>query len=421
MLTPDDVRNVVFSGAWRKERGYDEAQVDRFLARVEATLRGKRMVTARDVLTARFSPRKKGRRAYKKVQVDRFLDRVALTLMKLEVRDEDEVPRKHRLRSGGEANAFGTPRRRRAREAAEQPVPGQPAVEQPAAQSAAEQPAPETPPAPVGPRRPERPDPEAARRQQPQPPQASPPAEQPPVPTAAPPTVQTPAPVAAAIPQTVQTPVPAAVPPTAQTPVPAAPPAPVPQTPVPPPSAQTTAPQSAAAPQRTESSAPSPSSQNGRATASASEMVRDPARFGVLEPAKSRSTALDKAEVDAFMDRVQATLRGADTVSPKDVLNAQFNPPRPGMPGYDKEGVLAFLKAVSASIHNITARNLRPVDPAEVQRNGQGNGSNPRPTVDQQPTMTIPTVQPDDPAPAGAFPARLSGNLQTGQSASQRG
>jgi DivIVA domain-containing protein len=360
MLTPDDVRNVVFSGAWRKERGYDEAEVDRFLARVEATLRGKRMLTARDVLTARFSPRKKGARAYKKSQVDRFLDKVALTLMKLEVRDEDELPRRHRLRSGGEAKTPGGRRRRRAEP--QDDAPEQPAVEQPAAQE------------PARPRRPERPDQEATGRQLPkaqQPRPANPPVP-PPAPAPAPPTVQTPAP----------------------SPVPAPPPA---QAPMP---------------------------QPRQATASASELVRDPARFGALEPAKSPSTALDKAEVDAFMDRVQATLRGADTISSKDVLNAQFNPPGPGMPAYDKEGVLAFLKVVSVSIQNLTARNLRPVNPAGVppNGNGQGTGPTPQPAGDQRPTTTnMPPVKPDGPPPSGAFPARLSGNLHTGQNASQRG
>ncbi|MFC7340192.1 DivIVA domain-containing protein [Saccharopolyspora griseoalba] len=372
MLTPDDVRNVVFSGAWRKERGYDEAEVDRFLARVEATLRGKRLVTARDVVTARFSPRKKGARAYKKSQVDRFLDQVALTLMKLEVRDEEELPRKHRLRSGAGAKTSGG--RRRWAEPQDD-APEQPAPEQHAAgQHPAEQP---TSQQPARPRRPERPDPEATRGQLPQRPRPAQPAQPP---RATPRPVLPPAAVAAEAPETVQAPAPAPPPPQ----VPRA----------------------------------------AQATASASEMVRDPARFGALEPAKSLSSALDKAEVDAFMDRVQATLRGADAVSSKDVLNARFNPPGPGMPGYDEEGVLAFLKVVAVSIQNLTARNLRPVAPSAASPDGSGRGTGPipQPAGDQRPTTTnVRPIAPDGSPPAGAFPARLSGDLQTGQNASQPG
>lgn len=388
MLTPDDVRNVVFSGAWRRERGYDEAEVDRFLARVEATLRGKRLVTARDVLTAEFSPRKKGARAYKKSQVDRFLDKVALTLMKLEVRDEDGAPRRHRLASeGGDPPSRGEGTARVRRRAEPRPDgPEQPAPEQPRA----EQPAPELPAAQEGaahPRRPERPDAET-RRQLPQ--RRSTQSQQGSAsgPTPAQPSAPVPAPQAAS---------------SGRAPAP-----PQPQQP------------------------PQPAPQLAAGAASASELVRDPARFGALEPAKSQSTALDKGEVDAFMDRVQATLRGADTISSKDVLGARFNPPAPGRPGYDKEGVIAFLKVISMSIQNLTSRNMHPVDPAAVAAqqnangqpnpNGQGRGRPQPPPTDQRATST--NLRPVNDAggqsapaagQAGAFPAQVRGDLRAGQ------
>ncbi|WP_145739498.1 DivIVA domain-containing protein [Saccharopolyspora dendranthemae] len=260
MLTPDDVRNVVFGRAWRKERGYDEAEVDHFLGRVEATLRGKQLVTARDVLTTKFSPRARGGRAYKKVQVDEFLDKVALTLMKLEVRADE----------------------RRKSRPAEEPARG-------SGETA------KKPEEVAGERLPQRPVREPAQI------------------------------VEAAAPREVA-----------------------------------------------------------------------PERFRGLQPATSQSSALDKAEVDAFMDRVQATLRGMDDLTPNDVLNAVFNPPAPGMPGYDEAGVLAFLVMVSSSIRNITrstGTNMRPVT---------ATGTNMRPVSAGAGPATGTNMRP---VPAGAGPA----------------
>ncbi|MER7015423.1 DivIVA domain-containing protein [Saccharopolyspora sp. NPDC000359] len=200
MLTPDDVRNVVFARAWRRERGYDEAEVDAFLQRVVATLRGKRVVTARDVLTVRFSTRKRGSRAYKKAQVDAFLDQVALTLMKREVQEERNRPVVRRTEPGS----------RVVRRAEQQAVPR---IEQP-------------------------------------------------------------------------------------------------------------------------------------------ELVAHPG----FDQAGPQQPALDKAEVDAFVDRVAATLRGADTLTAQDLLTARFNPPKPGHPGYQEAGVVAFLVMVSASLKHLAPR-----------------------------------------------------------------
>ncbi len=50
------------------------------------------------------------------------------------------------------------------------------------------------------------------------------------------------------------------------------------------------------------------------------------------------------------MDRVEATLRGADELTAQDVLNARFNPPGPGQPGYQEASVFAFLVMVSTII-----------------------------------------------------------------------
>ncbi|KAA5826064.1 DivIVA domain-containing protein [Saccharopolyspora hirsuta] len=201
MLTPDDVRNVVFARAWRRERGYDEAEVDAFLERVVATLRGKPVVTARDVLTVRFSPRKRGSRAYKKTQVDAFLDQIALTLMKREVREDRKRPVTRRA----------------------EPKP---------------RPQPKT---------------EIVRRSE-EPKQA--------------------------------------------------------------------------------------------------ELVAHPG----FDQAGPQQPAVDKAEVDAFVDRVAATLRGADTLTAQDLLTARFNPPKPGHPGYQEAGVVAFLVMVSASLKHLAPR-----------------------------------------------------------------
>ncbi|TDD81359.1 DivIVA domain-containing protein [Saccharopolyspora karakumensis] len=294
MLTPDDVRNVVFGRAWRRERGYDEAEVDHFLGRVEATLRGKQLVTARDVLTAKFSPRRRGGRAYKKAQVDEFLDKVALTLMKLEVRADE----------------------RRKSRPAEEPEPARKPAEN--GEEPAEEPLPK------------RPAPESA------------------------PAVEV---------------------------------------------------------------AP---------TATPSEQFRG------LQPATSQSSALDKAEVDAFMDRVQATLRGIDHLTPNDVLNAQFHPPAPGMPGYDEAGVLAFLVMVSSSIRNIsrnTGTTMRPVTAAgtgahpvastgTTMRPVTATGANMQPVTatgtNMRPVSTPATGTGTDLPPiaaqTGAFPAHIGDN-----------
>ncbi|GGJ06900.1 hypothetical protein GCM10011581_49800 [Saccharopolyspora subtropica] len=221
MLTPDDVHNVAFSRTWRRHRGFDQTEVDEFLGRVEATLRGKPLLTARDVLTARFSPGKPGR-AYNKTQVAEFLDQVALTLMKREVRQSERSDRRQREVARTEK-----------------------AVSRP--HGAVPPPRPE-PPEPVG-----------------------------------------------------------------------------------------------------RFVAPEPV-----------DVAGNPA---------TQQAALDKAEVDAFMDRVEATLRGADSLTAQDVLSVRFNPPAPGKPGYQEASVLAFLVMVATIIKNMapTQRAL-PTQRAPIAR-----------------------------------------------------
>ncbi|MGW1681130.1 DivIVA domain-containing protein [Saccharopolyspora sp. NPDC002376] len=233
MLTPDDVLDVVFARAWRRERGYDEAEVDAFLKRIVATLRGKRAVTARDVLTVEFSPRKRGGRAYKRTQVDAFLDKVALTLMKREVRASQRAER--------------TAVRTRRTELAESPEP------------------------------------EIVRRAELVPPKTE--------------VVRRSAPV----------------------------------------------------PPKTEVVR--------RSEASAEPKPTDLVPHAGFDQAGPQQAALDKAEVDAFVDRVSATLRGDDTLTAQDLLTARFNPPKPGHPGYQEASVTAFLVMVSTSIKHLSPRN----------------------------------------------------------------
>lgn len=79
-MSPEDVREVTFSRALRSKNSYDEAEVDAFLDRVEATLRGEDTLTAREVREVVFTQPAVGRRGYTKDEVDQFLDEVAATL-----------------------------------------------------------------------------------------------------------------------------------------------------------------------------------------------------------------------------------------------------------------------------------------------------------------------------------------------------
>ncbi|AHH94158.1 hypothetical protein GCM10010174_04350 [Kutzneria viridogrisea] len=79
-LGPDDVRDVTFSLALISKNAYDEAEVDAFLDRIEATLRGSDDLAARHVREVTFSSPSLGRRGYAKEEVDAFLSQVVQTL-----------------------------------------------------------------------------------------------------------------------------------------------------------------------------------------------------------------------------------------------------------------------------------------------------------------------------------------------------
>lgn len=79
ILTPADVREVIFDKAPLGKRGYDEKQVDAFLDRVEATLIGTDQLTADDVRSVVFEDAPLIKRGYHEDQVDNFLDAIVGT------------------------------------------------------------------------------------------------------------------------------------------------------------------------------------------------------------------------------------------------------------------------------------------------------------------------------------------------------
>jgi len=79
-MTPEDVRDVTFSRALLSKNSYDEAEVDAFLDRIEATLRGEDTLTPDDIHDVAFTHPGVGRRGYTKDEVDTFLDKAAATL-----------------------------------------------------------------------------------------------------------------------------------------------------------------------------------------------------------------------------------------------------------------------------------------------------------------------------------------------------
>lgn len=78
-LTPGDVREARFKDAQGGRPGYDKHEVDVFLHRVAATLAGRDSLTAEDVLG--FTPPKRADGGYAVYAVDAFFAEVALTLM----------------------------------------------------------------------------------------------------------------------------------------------------------------------------------------------------------------------------------------------------------------------------------------------------------------------------------------------------
>jgi DivIVA domain-containing protein len=76
-LTPDEVRDVVFSAPPPGHRGYNADAVDDFLDRIEATLRGRDTLTAQDVHDVRFRKPPAGEPGYFDAEVDAFLNMAA--------------------------------------------------------------------------------------------------------------------------------------------------------------------------------------------------------------------------------------------------------------------------------------------------------------------------------------------------------
>jgi DivIVA domain-containing protein len=73
-LTAREVVNRRFASPVIGRRGYRPTEVDAFLRRVAATLRGRDDVTAKDVHAVAFSRPKRNELGYSEDEVDAFLD-----------------------------------------------------------------------------------------------------------------------------------------------------------------------------------------------------------------------------------------------------------------------------------------------------------------------------------------------------------
>lgn len=79
-LTPQDVRAVRFHKPRPGNRGYHEGEIDAFLDRIENTLAGRDVLTAREVQDHEFGYAPPGQVGYDEDDVDTFLDLVVVTL-----------------------------------------------------------------------------------------------------------------------------------------------------------------------------------------------------------------------------------------------------------------------------------------------------------------------------------------------------
>ncbi|HVX44999.1 MAG TPA: DivIVA domain-containing protein [Mycobacteriales bacterium] len=80
LLGPDEVRTTEFGRPPMGKRGYDADEVDAFLERVEATLRGLDDLGASQVARVTFGKAPRGGRVYNEAEVDYLLDRIEETL-----------------------------------------------------------------------------------------------------------------------------------------------------------------------------------------------------------------------------------------------------------------------------------------------------------------------------------------------------
>lgn len=85
-LTAYEVRETIFGKPPWGKRGYNEDDVDEFLARVVARLEGRGGLTAADVHDAAFSKPPIGKRGYDEDEVDAFLETVEATIARLDRR-----------------------------------------------------------------------------------------------------------------------------------------------------------------------------------------------------------------------------------------------------------------------------------------------------------------------------------------------
>ncbi len=85
-LTAFDVRDILFGSPPTGKRGYNEDDVDAFVAKVVARLEGRGGLTADDVHHVAFSKPALFKRGYNEDDVDAFLDDVEATIAKLDRR-----------------------------------------------------------------------------------------------------------------------------------------------------------------------------------------------------------------------------------------------------------------------------------------------------------------------------------------------
>jgi DivIVA domain-containing protein len=85
-LTAYEVRELVFGTPPMGKRGYNEDEVDAFVAHVVARLEGRGQLTVDDVHNVAFSKPGLFKRGYHEDEVDAFLDDVEATIAKLDRR-----------------------------------------------------------------------------------------------------------------------------------------------------------------------------------------------------------------------------------------------------------------------------------------------------------------------------------------------
>lgn len=103
--------------------------------------------------------------------------------------------------------------------------------------------------------------------------------------------------------------------------------------------------------------------------------------------------SFDADEVDRFVERVEATLRGQDALTSDGVLAARFNPARPGRRGYSESNVNAFLVVLATSLQQLTHRRGRSAGPPKQAP--RSDGRPPALTADDVNRVTLSNPPPD--------------------------